>query len=642
MKKVNIGGDRIGSGNKMNVELHNYERSNHNRGYIYRTTGSMGTCRIFMKMVCTPGTTLDIDLDAVILTNPTIGPVFGSAKWEGHIFVNPIRLYQGRLHNNESYIGRNMQDVKLPLMTLIAKQFTTTSDIDNAQINPSCLLSYAGIRGVGIPLEDSTRDFPALVLLMYWEIIKNYYCNQQEEVGAVIHNTFDGETEPIDSVEANGTILDGTTTVLLTAGSQLEIAYPGVAPTLSGIMIRLTDDTLISAEEIGTQISDVGGVITIAFDAVRFGSMTVNNWEYRQPNEAIDLAPQVAFFPLANIDTMRKRILAHAVNTSAFNVNTQNLTPYSWVLGTQGNFPNMLLNQEGLAVKTYNSDKFNNYMNTEWIDGPGGVSEVTAIDTSDGSFTVDAMVIAKAVWNMLNRVNISGGSYRDWEETVYMHAAYRGVETPMYVGGIMKNITFQEVVSNTASETSSGTQPLGTLAGRGVTHGHKGGRVVVKIDELSYVIGIESITPRIDYSQGNHWDMGLFTMDDFHKPALDQIGFQDLPMEELAWWSTTGDTGVWTKKFVGKTVAWIDYMTEVNRCYGNFAIQNNQMFMTFNRRYEYDSVTKSILDNTTYIDPVKFNQIFAETALDAQNFWIQVSVDIFARQKMSQRVMPNL
>jgi hypothetical protein len=66
--------------------------------------------------------------------------------------------------------------------------------------------------------------------------------------------------------------------------------------------------------------------------------------------------------------------------------------------------------------------------------------------------------------------------------------------------------------------------------------------------------------------------------------------------------------------------------------------------MTLNRRYEW---TKQILrpgikDLTTYIDPSKFNFIFAETSLDAQNFWTQIAVDIEARRKMSAKQIPNL
>ena len=40
-------------------------------------------------------------------------------------------------------------------------------------------------------------------------------------------------------------------------------------------------------------------------------------------------------------------------------------------------------------------------------------------------------------------------------------------------------------------------------------------------------MAITSITPRIDYSQGNDFDTDWTTIDDMHKPALDGIGYQD-------------------------------------------------------------------------------------------------------------------
>ena len=84
-------------------------------------------------------------------------------------------------------------------------------------------------------------------------------------------------------------------------------------------------------------------------------------------------------------------------------------------------------------------------------------------------------------------------------------------------------------------------------------------------------------------------------------------------------------------------------MTNINRTYGNFADPDNEMFMTLNRRYEWSQEDPStIKDLTTYIDPSKFNFIFAETATDAQNFWTQIAVDITARRKMSAKIMPNL
>ena len=49
-----------------------------------------------------------------------------------------------------------------------------------------------------------------------------------------------------------------------------------------------------------------------------------------------------------------------------------------------------------------------------------------------------------------------------------------------------------------------------------------------------------------------------------------------------------------------------------------------------------------IADLTTYIDPSKFNYMFAQQSLDSQNLWIQIAVDYTARMKMSAKIMPNL
>lgn len=116
----------------------------------------------------------------------------------------------------------------------------------------------------------------------------------------------------------------------------------------------------------------------------------------------------------------------------------------------------------------------------------------------------------------------------------------------------------------------------------------------------------------------------------------------------MAWWDTlnipSGGTAVDTQQFysAGKQPAWMNYMTNVNQTRGNFAVRDNEMFMTLNRRYERNNTTNRIKDLTTYIDPVKYNHIFAQTSRDAQNYWVQVGVDITARRKMSARIIPNL
>lgn len=83
-------------------------------------------------------------------------------------------------------------------------------------------------------------------------------------------------------------------------------------------------------------------------------------------------------------------------------------------------------------------------------------------------------------------------------------------------------------------------------------------------------------------------------------------------------------------------MAWINYMTNVNRTFGNFAPEMPESFMVLNRNYSMGT-NGQIEDLTTYIDPVKFNYIFADTNLDAMNFWVQTKFDIKVRRLISAK-----
>jgi len=651
MKKT-LGGDRLGSGNKMKVELHGYSRSTHDMGYVWRSTMSAGTLVPFLCEVALPGDTFDINLGCDIKTHPTIGPLFGSYKVQLDIFQAPIRLYNSHLHNNALNIGRNMSLIKLPGISFTVNPIedrTAIDDLDNCQVNPSSIMSYLGVRGFGITEDVQTRTFNAVPFLAYWEIYKNYYANKQEEIGAVIHTPAQALLENVLEI----TVTQGSTTtivpqsptwvsIFMTRFTEVQIEVTAGQTIIPSQILFNTSMGIVSFEDLCNTITKVGDFYTGVYNAERWGiSQYMNNWRYITGNDLGVGAPAVATFDLENIDVMRTKILAHQ-GYDQFNITTAvtQIQPYQWVYEIANDIPTILSSQEGLAIKTYQSDLFNNWIKTEWIDGVDGITAITAVDTTGGSFTIDTLNLSKKVYDMLNRIAVSGGTYDDWQDAVYTHSRYKGAETPMYMGGLIKELVFQEVVSQ-AESGSELNQPLGTLAGKGImAKKHKGGTIVCKVDEPSYIMGIISLTPRIDYSQGNKWDVHLQTMDDLHKPALDEIGFQELITEQMAWWDTEYTGGEWVQKSAGKQPAWINYMTNVNQVRGNFAIANNEMFMTLNRRYSAKET--GIEDLTTYIDPSKFNFIFAQTALDAQNFWAQIGVDMTVRRKMSAKIMPNL
>lgn len=649
-----IGGERLGAGKKMQTELRNYERSTHNLDYIWRSSMAPGTLVPFMVQVALPGDTFDIDLNADVKTHPTVGPLFGSFKLQLDVFKCPIRLYHKTLHNNKLNVGMNMSQILLPTAAITGLNIdaSKTTPVDLQHINPSSLLSYLGIKGAGSRRETQTyiqKNINALPILMYWDIFKNYYANKQEENAYVIHS------EPPIMTDAGFTLGTESETIYPTFTNDLPIGdgrliVTGTNLNTELIFVKVMDVWFQASSIFQTKIDYNNEHNDIEFSNLHPEAALLENEIIQEvmidPNSS-QLYTGLHAFPLENIDTMRDNILSHDPATAFSLLNeSYRLEPYILQFDPQDEEDHpyemfALLPLEGLAVKTYQSDMFNNYINTDYIDGVNGIAAVTAVAIVDDKFTIDTLNLSKKVYDMLNRIAVSGASYEDWVEAVYSHMSNWRAETPIYCGGLSKEIVFQEVVSTAEATTEN---PLGSLAGKGImSNKHKGGSLTIKIDEPSYIMGIVSITPRIDYSQGNDWHVDLATLDDLHKPALDGIGFEDLVTERMAFWDIEKNPiGQTIKRSAGKLPAWINYMTNFNRNFGNFADPRNEMFMTLNRRYTYNSITRRIKDLTTYIDPSKFNYAFAQTDISAQNFWVQIASDITARRKMSTKIIPNL
>lgn len=680
MKKT-LGGDRIRSESKMEVYLPNFGRSSHNVGKIIRTSQACGTIVPYWCQIGLDGTTFYIDITTKVKTLPTTGPVFGSFKHQIDVFVIPIRLYIAALHNNALGVGLKMNKVLLPQFIVnSANASIYENDTNRGQVNPSSLLSYLGIKGFGFSyVNQYVRRFPAIFNLAYWDIFKNYYANKQEENAYVITG--------INHIWKKLSVGDGVKW-LRTWTDNKSVAYK-ITPTAEKPMyIQLEFEENISPEEVNeiqlmTNIPDSTQKLnelrklgdTFVFERTDPEALGVR--EPREPRKAtkvfaykVKKSIQIAYnldatgenfitmpdnkkikltpFPLKNIDDERTKILA-APSTSAYTVS--NITmPYGAATGglTLPNYDrtkiyvssNAWYSQAGLAVKTYLSDRFNNWLNTEWIDGTtNGINAITAVDVSDGKLTMDALILQKKVFNMLNRVAITDGTYQSWREATYGIRSAMLPESPIFCGGMQSEIAFDEIVSNSATEE----EPLGTLAGRGVATMYKSGRgLKIKCTEPSMIMALGSITPRIDYSQGNKWWTRLQTMDDFHKPTLDAIGFQELIAEEAAAWSTecTGNHEL-TYQSLGKQPSWIEYTTDVNETYGEFAAGMPLSFMCLNRVYE-ENADHTIGNASTYIDPTIYNSIFAESRLSSQNFWVQVAFDVTARRVMSAKQIPNL
>ena len=680
MKKT-LGGDRIRSESKMEVYLPNFGRSSHNVGKIIRTSQACGTIVPYWCQIGMDGTTFYIDITTKVKTLPTTGPVFGSFKHQIDVFVIPIRLYIAALHNNALGVGLNMSKVLLPqFQVYTANTSIYEDDVNRGQVNPSSLLSYLGIKGFGHSrVNQYLRRFPAIFNLAYWDIFKNYYANKQEENAYVITG--------VNHIWKKISVGDGVKWLREWTENSSQ-AYK-IAPTAEKPMyIMLEFEENVSPEKVNeiqflTNIPDSTqklNELTKLGDSFVFERTDPEALGIKEPSNPRKAAKvfaykvkktiQIAYnmdttgsnmitmpdnqkikltkFPLKNIDEERTKILS-APSTSAYVVENTTL-PYMAATATLDlpnydrsktyHSSNAWFSQAGLAVKTYLSDRFNNWLNTEWIDGTtGGINAITAVDVSDGKLTMDALILQKKIFNMLNRVAITDGTYQAWREATYGIRSTTLPESPIFCGGMQSEIAFDEIVSNSATDE----EPLGTLAGRGIATMYKSGKgLKIKCTEPCMIMALGSITPRVDYSQGNKWWTRLQNMDDFHKPTLDAIGFQELIAEEAAAWSTeTTENYLHTYQSLGKQPSWIEYTTDVNETYGEFAAGMPLAFMCLNRIYE-QGINRTITNASTYIDPTIYNNIFAESRLSSQNFWVQVAFDVTARRVMSAKQIPNL
>lgn len=658
--KINIGKNTLGDSSKMSVSLKEYGRSTHNLSSAWRSPMGVGTLVPFMKILGLPGDTFEIDLDTQIMTHPTVGPLFGNFKFQADVFTCPIRLYNAMLHNNTLNIGLDISKVKFP----VAGQWTKTGSVryGKASIN-----EYLGIKGS--PKNTNTNngvgDYQIIPHLAYYDIFKNYYANKQEERfyvmgGSTIHNATTIETQNF-----KGKItLYSNSTLECTAASTI---------TITGTNVKIEDIKkvlfIIDTQPIYLDIVDTAG--RVSYDIVSAGKDEViiktRQGTYYQTSKVLQGSPGTSItltgttediaqgtvteaytssFPLTEIDDLREYILSKGreqvrigkdsdAKLKSLFIHKILYSPNPETAGTVKNIPPIAaLEMGGLCLKTYQSDLFNNWVNKEWVEGDNGINAVTDVDVKDGKLNLDALNLAQKVYNMLNRIAISGGSYKDWIETVYTTDYYFRAETPVYEGGMSTTIDFEAVVSNSASSASGVEEPLGSLAGRGFNQEKKGGRIVIKCNEPCYIIGIASITPNVDYSQGNDWDMmNLKTMDDLHKPQLDGIGYQDLMSGQMHFHARTDSA-------IGKQPAWLNYMTDVNRSYADFAAGETESYMVLNRIYNIEESTGEITNPSTYISPKDYTYIFATNTETNRDFWVQIGKRIVARRVMSAAQIP--
>ena len=242
----------------------------------------IGTLVPCLKILAEPGDTFTIETAEKIMTHPTLGPLFGSYKFQMDIFTCPMRLYNAMLHNNALNIGLDMSKVKLPKLLLNSDAKTSNSSIFN----------YLGIKKF-----KKGKKVNAVPTLSVFDIFKNYYANKQEKDFYIINNEV--ETNNIyvwdEDQDQEGLMWVAQNTDTGQTGSEYtfkvrtEIAPDAVIPSTSTITFRCVDwigeqnmefiKGELTLSDAGIKLESINGELYVTIpNSTKFNwSETVNN-----------------------------------------------------------------------------------------------------------------------------------------------------------------------------------------------------------------------------------------------------------------------------------------------------------------------------------------------------------------------------
>lgn len=169
------------------LEVKPPKQSHHNRSHYFRTSMAPGTLVPIYCRNVVPGDDLTLAYESLVNTQALLSPLYGSFKLQVDTFFAGTSLYVPELWRNGS-MRQADGTLHSPYPTF---RFEYSDDSDGVQYNvidPSSLLAYLGFApgffpfplSGGVDNRRSVREYNAIPILMYLDIVRNYYVNRQE------------------------------------------------------------------------------------------------------------------------------------------------------------------------------------------------------------------------------------------------------------------------------------------------------------------------------------------------------------------------------------------------------------------------------------------------------------------------------
>lgn len=618
--------------------------SNFDLSHIVRFTAKPGVLYPILIEDTLPGETFNISIRSLIKTYPLLAPLMGTFKCQFDFFKVPLRYYVPNMegqHLDAMPVGKAIPQLYIGNAESIPTDYTDPEassllhSSKHRRVEPSSWLEWFGVPvGFNIPNGNGTYQqnnpmfcIPAHYYRAYWDIFRSYYINQQEP------NYF--YTDDIYTSFAPQT---GTFRYL----PKHKVAAHDVEM-LQGNPYHVGDTNDESSYIVHNSIFDFH---FLDYNGIHCNGVVDNTVDQSNFSDILNEG-DIYISGLYSVSDVEYGLISNAASFHMF--------------------------PRGLALRSYKNDYITSVLNSTKCNAARQF-----VNVENNKVSISQITLANKLQTYLE-LSASGNSrYKEWIRAQFGITPKDDLMIPELLTSISTYLNFEDVVQ-TSSDAAD--QPLGSLAGKGsAVLGNGNGEISIYTEEHSIIMCMFSLVPIPDYYQGFSKFLFKRTFDDIFKPAVDNIGFQDVCRLEYSGQNSFnsvlcsigsqdyfpqyglnegGYSGAQWKNdlssSVGKQPAWLEYKTALNRLHGDFTeslrywTNARQMFQP--QKYHKNTASETSWTPVTgtsyeffssYIIPELWNFAFADTSNEAENFMVQTQFGIYRKSPMSKNLLRKL
>ena len=586
------------------------KREWHNMSKTHLASYAVGFQTPALVQPLTGNTTVVLDMDHAIQTNPTVTPVFDSMRVNVRAFFAPARLYCRGLIGNNFVDLDYIEDIELPTMAYSMSQTTTVNNMYAGKLHailPGTLLDRLGYPvsmlgakgwyplypercGSAVPLNAEAENSMTQMSGISWNVmpILAYY----DICARYLSNPYDLE---VPFPHFLGSDLTGTVDFEYNQYVNLHDVQAWIA-NCRGYSVGVANGSSSTVKKLASYLTALGPTSSSINANTVFSGLSA----------------------FGGIVPLTHQFTYDTDYTKRFNPSITHKTY-----------------QHGLWPSRYMNDYTTAYFDNEDVDALMSTGLVDG-----GDVTVESYRLGMSAWKRKLRSMLNGKKFDDWVE---IHFGYnlKTSDHPVMVGADHFQIRFNDVFSN--SDTGAGTddfKPLGASASRGDKGTGARKQISFTTQEPGYLFVIIDIVPHVTYTGFNPNWLDWKTFSDFPLPEYAGRAFQDLCVGDVV------STGVPAEDqtVIGQHPLYYDFMTNRDTCGGIFSTPLLDTY-TFKRKFDMATLgSQSVLEGvrSTYMEKLMYDYAFPDWGQNGgENIFIKSQFGLRLLQPIPRDVIKN-